>query len=240
MQYLIDNKVPPKNKYDISLQDIIKNNDKAILDSAFETIKLNYKCKAGTVDDSNKCAEESKTENISNSLVTNKNPVILEKLQDEMIVTLKYYTDEGYRDINHSLRHDDGESMTPEAIDHMEWIDAIFEDKRAVLTKGIVYRGYNSFELSQDDVVGSTIKDPAFVSVSNNESNASVFINVAEFPVMAEIHIPDGSRGLAIPDSIAAHPVGESEILLPRNSEFEVVKSENKGGVKWITMNLIN
>lgn len=44
----------------------------AYISDAFETIKLNYKCKAGTVDDSNKCAEESKTENklASNATIT--------------------------------------------------------------------------------------------------------------------------------------------------------------------------
>ncbi|MFA5434305.1 MAG: ADP-ribosyltransferase, partial [Candidatus Paceibacterota bacterium] len=211
----------------------------AYLEDVTNFMKLNYKCPKGTVDDSNKCNTENESLKNDDITVSNKNPIIIEKLTDEVIAALRYYTDEGYRNINHSLRHDGGESMTPEATEHMEWIDAMFEDKRAILTEGVVYRGYNSFELSQDDVVGSTIKDPAFVSVSNNESNANIFIDTAKFPVMAEIHIPDGSRGLAIPDSIATLPVGESEILLPRDSKFKITKSENKNGIKYITMDLI-
>ena len=221
------------------VESIIEKQNATYLADAFETIKLNYKCPKGTVDDSNKCNTENESLKNDDITVSNKNPIIIEKLTDEVIAALRYYTDEGYRNINHSLRHDGGESMTPEATEHMEWIDAMFEDKRAILTEGVVYRGYNSFELSQDDVVGSTIKDPAFVSVSNNESNANIFIDTAKFPVMAEIHIPDGSRGLAIPDSIATLPVGESEILLPRDSKFKITKSENKNGIKYITMDLI-
>ena len=41
--------------------------DTDYLSDAFETIKLNYKCKAGTVDDSNKCEPEQEKSNTSDS-----------------------------------------------------------------------------------------------------------------------------------------------------------------------------
>jgi hypothetical protein len=173
-----------------------------------------------------------------------RHPRVSNKLNDydefgpKMRGALKYYTGEGFRDINHPLRH--GLELSEKAEDAMDRLDGLLEEEW--LTKGVVYRGYNSekFLLDNDeDLIGSRFTDPAFVSTSHNKANAQVFINAAKHPVMAEIHIPDGAHGFDIPSKFTEYDVGESEVLLPRDSEFEVTSREIRDGTTWVKLRLV-
>lgn len=207
-------------------------------------VKLNYNCPSNEKNGSkHPCSDGNNNGNDNQTPVSNKSSeftkVINNGKNPEMVSAIKYYTGEGYREINHALRNDN--ELSNEAQEHMEWLDAILDDDRAVLSKGIVYRGYNSESLlNDDDIVGSIISSPAFVSASQNKVNAKVFINTAKYPVMAEIQIPEGSKGYAIPSSMTTYNVGEDEILLPRDSEFEITDRKEQDGITWIKMKLIN
>jgi hypothetical protein len=208
-------------------------------------IKLNSNCKAeeksGTGPGS--CGGNKKTDHTQKGPASNKSSKLTEVINNgknpEMVDAIKYYTGEGYRNINHALRNN--EELTDEAQEHMEWLDAILDDDRAILSEGIVYRGYNSESLLNDeDIEGSIITSPAFISASHDQANASIFIDTARYPVMAEIQIPDGSKGYAIPSHMTEYDVGESEVLLPRDSKFEVITREERGGITWIKLKLIS
>jgi hypothetical protein len=211
-------------------------------------IKMNSNCKqeekTGTGPGS--CGGNTdKNDRAQSGPASNKSPKLTEVINNgknpEMVAAIKYYTGEGFREINHGLRY--GNELTPEAQEHSEWLDAILEDDRAILSEGIVYRGYNSESLltdEDDDIIGSIISSPAFVSASHNQANAEVFIDTAKYPVMAEIQIPDGAKGYAIPSHMTEYDVGESEVLLPRDSEFEIIDRKERDGITWIIMKLVS
>jgi len=246
MQYLIDNKVPPKNKYDISLQDIIKNNDKAILDSAFETIKQNYKCPKGTVDDSNKCDIEKPIvnipipnkfkdiDNVKSDKIRGESSEFLNQLvqnNEYLVNSLKSYTNIGHLEVNKYLGNRISGNIPKETEKIIIGLDSIFnlQKEQNFLTSSSIttYRGVSDIEIENllglnqkhiyDIEPGKIITDPKFVSTTLNKEQALQFGRDRYGGSIITILIPKNSEALHT-ESVSG---SEDELLINRNQSYK-------------------
>jgi len=138
-------------------------------------------------------------------------------LSDEENEALKWYKEDGFYDLNSDLR-DAGYSED----DRVEIIDAAL-DKSRLAEPVITYRGADWSVFEEENLIGATIEDQAFVSTSLSERVATAHAD----GVIIEIRVPAGTRALNMERwQVAGWQRGESELLLPRNSKFKVISDD--------------
>jgi hypothetical protein len=106
----------------------------------------------------------------------------------------------------------------------------------------IAYRGYGlegniDFECS----VGHVITEKAYESTSLSYSSALHFANKvanSENKVIAKIYIPKGKKG-AFMEGISNIKEDGNEILLPRNTKYEVLSVKYINGIKHLELKVI-
>lgn len=197
----VDQQMPAVKK----VSDILKSNQ-----------KFNSKCKVGTYDESNKCGPEKdisqKEQNVITGYIQNDNILINKLLSDDQDLT------------------EEEQKIGKQKI---EVLDNIFK-KTGLHSDRVVYRG-----ISQDNIkflpdnynnIGSTFIINTFQSTSNNRRSAESFITggVNDKSILIKIELPKGSKAVSVGDYIPteskfAYSVDESEVLINRNTKFEVV-----------------
>lgn len=157
----------------------------------------------------------------------------LKKLSPNQLTSLEDYQGSGYEDINAQLRDGDAAgAWAPE----IRQLDASIA-KQAPLDEPItVYRGYTRARLPDGLLDGQMVKDLAYQSTSLNRDIALDFVGDAagrgRDPVMLELVIPKGARGINVnlamgidPKKMSVSDVldDEAEFLLPRGSRIRMV-----------------
>lgn len=165
-----------------------------------------------------------------------------EVFQEDQLEALKWYGQQGHRFINKNLRGN--EEMSQENKDYVFLIDEAIEENGDVAEDSVVFRGdmpmpgspYISFLENLQE--GSVVSFPEFLSTSND---ASIAFNEfgpgvgADLPNNAanehnhsaffwSIEVPEGSTAMGMPEAAGYQGGIESEVLLPRNTEVEILE----------------
>lgn len=136
------------------------------------------------------------------------------KLDDDIKESLYWYTDEGYKILNKSLR--ENKSMTNEVSNHLKNIDLAFKAVPKTTSILTVYKGMDKKDI---------ISDKAFVSTSLYKNVTASFMKNSKC-CLIEILVAKGSRILPI-FKISAHPE-EYEILLDRDCDISITSMDKK------------
>ena len=163
-----------------------------------------------------------------------------EMFTDDQLKALEEYGQAGYRKINKLLR--ENATLTPEQEELIRLIDESIEENGDLFSKGRVFRGdlpktgseYQKF--LQDLEEGKTFTFPGYFSTSNDAQLAfSEFgpgIGSGDSEASAThlgpaffwtIDIPEDGKAMAMPDDVGYGQGAESEVLLPRNSNFKII-----------------
>ena len=202
-----------------------EDTEKVLLDSAFETIKLNYKCKAGTVDDSNKCEPEQNTTSLTDRYDdknTSSNVIAGYVRNDNKLVNsiLSGDYDLSEKDKNYGL-------------EKIRLLDNIFKDK-LLPEKEITYRGISKSNIKNLpdnwNKIGNAISPGTFLSTSRSRSEAEGFITGGpnDDSILIKLILPKNTNAINVSDfvpktSAYAYSFDENEVLVDRNTEFKVV-----------------
>ena len=181
------------------------------------------------------------------SLLRGRNPSRIypnddEVFQEDQLEALKWYGQQGHRFINRSLRGN--EEMSQKNKDYVFLIDEAIEENGEVYEDAVVFRGdmpmsdspYLSFLENLEE--GSVVSFPEFLSTSNDASiafnefgpgvGADISNNAANehnnSAFFWSIEIPEGSTAMGMPEAAGYQGGIESEVLLPRNTEIEILE----------------
>lgn len=135
------------------------------------------------------------------------------RLSDAEDMTLGDYKGERYFDLNQELR--DGNDTD----DEVGIMDRIFSRSR-LDEPVITYRGadWNVFD-EDEDFTGTVFSDRSYASTSLMERTAARHAD----GIVMEIHVPEGAQAINMERWGWAGGTSESELLLPRDSSFEVI-----------------
>lgn len=163
-----------------------------------------------------------------------------EMFTDEQLKALEQYGQSGYREVNKLLR--ENTARTPEQEDLIKLIDEAIEENGDLFSAGRVFRGdlpasgseYEKFLMSLEQ--GKTFTFPGYFSTSNDaqlafsefgpgigsgdEDGSAAHLGPAFFWT---IDVPENGKAMAMPDDVGYGQGAESEVLLPRNSNFKVL-----------------
>jgi hypothetical protein len=144
----------------------------------------------------------------------------VKNLDKETIDAIKYYTGSGYTTMNNLLRQNKMQFKTNDIVNKINLIDQAFRNVPPLDQSVVVYRGINlDYKLNQDFV------DKGYVSTSADKNKSLAFnAHKKNKCCFFEIYLPKGSRVLPLV-SISHYKV-EMEILLCRNSLFQIVKQD--------------
>jgi len=165
-----------------------------------------------------------------------------EVFQEDQLEALKWYAQQGHKFINRHLRGN--EDTSDENKDYIFLIDEAIEENGEVFQDSTVFRGDMPMsdspylEFLENLEVGAVVSFPEFLSTSNDPSiafnefgpgvgseisnNAQNEHNNSAF--FWSIDIPEGSTAMGLPEGTGYQGDAESEVLLPRNSELEIME----------------
>ena len=224
---------------------VVDNLDKLLLDSAFETIKLNYKCPKGTVDDTNACGLEGQPNKSSETFIgfksdhdfsspqdieankqiqasLNKAADPLKKFKPEDRRILRQYSVNSYVDVNQYLNGtlgkevDQDSSILRHAKEDVVALDKLFSE--ANLQEPLVtYRGL------KDDII---VKNPELrdaLDTPGSEIEFPCFSSTSALPFMAN-NFAEGYNGRLLELQL---PTGTKALFIAEESglpnEFEIL-----------------
>jgi len=227
--------------------------DSAYLSDAFETIKQNYKCKAGTVDDSNKCGLEQNTpkesipqKNIATSIDTSEPSESVDNaLQDyEKSILSKLTPEESkfidgwpahYTSVNDAL-FDKREHPSPMTELQHEIGIPVMDNimKQSVLNSDIVvYRGMDEKKLDsllEKFEPGTEFTYPGFMSTSTSKKWSRNFF--ADEGGTFRIEVPKGTNAIYIhKHQVNSRVITERELILNRDLTFRVKSITEEPGM---------
>ncbi len=195
------------------------------LEDVTNFIKLNYKCKAGTVDDSNKCGLEQNTTSLTDRY-DDKNT------SSDVIAG---YVRNDNKLVNSILSgdYDLSEKDKNRGLEKIRLLDNIFKDK-LLPKKEITYRGISESNIKNLpdnwNKVGNTISPGTFLSTSRSRSEAEGFITGGsnDDSILIKLILPRNTNAINVSDfvpktSAYAYSFDENEVLVDRNTEFKVV-----------------
>jgi len=152
-------------------------------------------------------------------------PLVYSKLTPEEKSVIKSYSGNGYIGLNSSLRRNDLDEETSKNVKLLD--SAIAKSK---LSSRTLFRGFSNKDVYNNNV--TEVNDLGYISTGKTDFTARVYAGVEDFPIIEKIHIPEGFNGLEIDKN--EFGVRESEVLLPRDTKFKVLKSWKEGRFKWI------
>lgn len=169
----------------------------------------------------------------------NKSPNKYKKLTDEEINKFQKSSDEcynklnsdekeamyeyalgGYQDVNDYLNGKFGGYENTQ--DMIEKIDSSM-DKYNLEEDVVTYRGTSSDNYNNYDV-GDVIEEKMYYSTSLSQGIAQTFADDCSNSIMAEIHVPRGTKSIYIGDNTDYD--FEAELLLSRGLSYKVIKKE--------------
>jgi hypothetical protein len=221
-------------------------------------LKLNYKCKSGTVDDSNKCDTQKKS-NVSippdskyksSNIKSLREDFLKVPMTSRMRSSIQWYTGSGSKYIN-EVRSGIN-NYTPEDIKYIkqresEILDTI--DKASTSEYQLLYRGignneWKSIEEKGALVPGSEFHSDRVTSTTTDIDTALYFakdrVDRSDKPKVMEIRAPPRSRALYISDISlidwsAKHVEGAPEGFVDKDTiENEVLLGRQRYGVHGI------
>ncbi len=163
-----------------------------------------------------------------------------EMFTEDQLRALETYGQAGYRQINKLLR--DGDALTDDQKKLIESIDEALAENGTLFSSARVYRGnlpkfnsdYAKFLQSMED--GKTYSFPGYFSTSNDariafsefgpgigsgdDDGSAAHLGPAFFWT---IDIPQDGTAMAMPEGVGFGSGGESEVLLPRDSQFKIL-----------------
>lgn len=223
-------KVPPKKV------EIPKVEPKTtVVDADFETLKKNAK-HFSNGHDADKYHKEK-------NFVQNRWDNELSKDEQKGIYT---YTTNAYSAINRDLRSDNlsGSRYKKQINDATKGLEKCLLAEDTVVFRGMtggiddfsIWCGIPKTELSkkavQDSLIGSRLVEKGFMSTGTNAGSAWSGLKL-------EVYLPKGSQAMYV-DPISAYS-GEYEILVQRNSTFEImeVKTDSRGFIEGLVLRLV-
>lgn len=155
----------------------------------------------------------------------------MKNLNIKTVQALKFYTGNGYMSINSFLNK--GNDTTNKVKEYINLIDDAFKNAPPITQTFVVYRG-----IKHSSKITSDFVNKPYFSTSSNKAVSLGFSGNKNYKCcFFEVTVPKGSKVLPIMNlSLHSH---EWEILLPRSSEFHVVKhsftpKENTVIVKYV------
>lgn len=152
------------------------------------------------------------------------------QLTDTEIVSLKAYASSMYKLINAALRGD--EEFQPSLFDHIASIDSALS-KSALSKDIIVYRGLNgdaaAYLRRMGLAIGDEFSEASYASTSLDRKQAERFAAWPRGGIVLKIHVRSGKQ--LIDMSLFSDYPDECEILLPRDSIFQILAGENSNHV---------
>ncbi len=144
----------------------------------------------------------------------------VKNLDSETIDAIKYYTGSGYNVMNNLLRQNKMQFKTNDIVKKINLIDRAFRNAPPLKQSMVVYRGINlNYKINQDFI------DKGYVSTSADKNKSLAFNQHKKNKCcFFEIYLPKGSR--VLPLVSISHYKEEMEILLCRNSLFQIVKQD--------------
>lgn len=131
---------------------------------------------------------------------------------------LTHYTSSAYVDINSHLR---GGGKPTEVMNEM---DEAFDKGPRVPAKTIVKRNIYGDKLFNELSEGTVFQDDGYVSTTIDKHNS-----VVSAGYQLEIRVPKGAKGLYLAQ--ISHYGSEQELLLPRGSQFKVIKKHRNRAI---------
>lgn len=140
--------------------------------------------------------------------------------------------------LNHFLRADEGERLTAQDQGYVAGMDAAIANQLPTSQDTVLYRGVAATEAQNVANAsgqaqleapsygtmqpGTTFTDRGFASTTTNFSTAQGFARSSG--TILEVHAPEGTQGLSVPGVTGADLLNESEVVLPRGTEFQVLE----------------
>jgi len=157
------------------------------------------------------------------------------KLSTDEKDAITSYTSEAFRSINHAARG--FSEATPDVQKTTAHLDAALA--KSSMTESVhAYRGAHIPNFKPPPV-GGVYSDKGFVSTSLRKATGASFTDSgAEGTVEFKIYVPKGSRAGYV-SSVSKLDLGESEILMPRNSRFRIRSVTKNGAGHSIEMELL-
>ena len=180
--------------------------------------------------------QENSEERIENLL--NYSSSVISQLTDKQKESVRQYTMMAYKNINLVLR-----GLSDAFVLNYKDVASNIEkalDSSSLPCDCILYRGVDNNALgvlskfSDKDIVGQIYTDKGYMSTSLRYENC---FNNRE--VILKIHVPKGHKGLYV-GSLSAVGDGESEVLLQKDQNMIVTKSETKFGKRFIDLLVLN
>lgn len=149
-------------------------------------------------------------------------------LTPDELKSVRYYTGNGYKTLNKSLRatgrpHSRG-------VAHVQRLDTVLSRPDAATPVDVtLYRGSVVPQLPKDPtkMVGAIMTDPAYLSTSISDRTAQGFLGATKpgkSAIRLKIQAPAGTRGMYV-DPISSMQ-GEREFLLPRGTQLRVLDAQ--------------
>lgn len=167
-----------------------------------------------------------------------------EKLTEEQLESLEWYTDTGFEVVANKLRKD---LEVPDYYQaEIDTLIALVNSKQTIQDR-VIYRGkattdpVRAEELNNLEV-GDILFDPGIASYSPNEDTADWFAKLsADNPKVGAravfiLDLPAGSTAFDIPREINPK---EPEVLLPPNTSIEVTGIEERAGIRYISAKIV-
>lgn len=133
---------------------------------------------------------------------------------------VKSYTASGYGPINEALRNSTGVHSL-EIANQVKRLDSAIAKQKPFAQPVILSRKTSLPQWTNNAKVGSVIQDNGFLSSSTNGGTWSGSVRLKAL-------IPAGAKGLWVDDMSSNS--GEAEVILPRGSQFHILKREETSG----------
>jgi|GEM_PF-4054940 hypothetical protein len=104
----------------------------------------------------------------------------------------------------------------------IETLDSIFSRMDGITKPLIVHRGLSINTPSPDEFTS-----PCYVGTTlEPEAAADIVTSRTTRKIVQMINLPQGQKGIYLPDYMPNDSFGEREFLLPRNTKFRIIKKE--------------
>lgn len=164
-------------------------------------------------------------------------------LTKEQVEAIDFITGPGYLSINPWLRHREPTLHAQDRVERaIELLDSVFEAAPRTWGEAEVRRRVHEADKlfgAVGSMVGGVFRDAAYVSTTLGYALGGMVLLIHPNTAEMTIRIPEGARAF-MPGECGRRGHGEMEVLLPRGSEFRVLRDyEDEHGTRRLEMELI-
>lgn len=220
----------------------IGNEDKSKIDREFKKLIEKEEQRNTSKSDKKITVPNNSVQSASN--IVKYSDKLLSDINEAQLSAINRYTEES-TEINGfiytgKIREESTFNNKDEVKKIIDEVDSVFE-KAKLPESIIVYRGITNDELiriSSQLKVGAELSRPTFTSTSYDKNEAEKFAQGKKSAIL-QINLPKGTKALALENHAALDNKSEKEILLARNTKFQVKKINNINGRAHIVLDVL-